>query len=184
MNEEMTTLLGRVRAGESGAFDQLAVRVYQELKRMSGQVRRGQPRDATLDTTALVHEAYLRLAGGDPGAINDRQHFFALAAKIMRQVLCDHARKRLAQRRGGGAQHEDIVDVEPQVMSEALELVALDQALKSLAENEPRQAQVVECRFFAGLSEEQTAEALGVSLRTVQLDWAAARKVIHRVASE
>ncbi len=176
MSVEPTQLLNEIRAGDKRAFDQLAAQLYQELRRLSGKMRIGQRQDATLDTTALVHEAYLRMSGAGSIAINDRKHLFALAGRVMRQVLIDHARERLADKRGGGAVPTTLSDKDLAVLDEAEQMVALDQALQSLAAHDPRQAQVVECRFFAGLSEEETAEALGVSVRTVQLDWAKARR--------
>lgn len=175
MSEPVTELLHKIRAKEPGALDALVLVVYDELKRMSGRMRYGQPRDATLDTTALVHETYLKLVGSSQVEINDRRHFFALAGRVMRQVLTDHARRKLADKRGAMPQQVSLSSQELAVLSEAEQLVELDQALTRLAANDLRQAQVVECRFFAGLSEEQTAEALGVSLRTVQGDWAKAR---------
>ncbi len=147
--------------------------LYDELHALAHrQVRRSRP-GATLSTTALLHEAYLKLAGVD--RIAERQHFFALAARAMRQVLVDHARERAALKRGGGQVVVTLGDEVPAVAAEASELLALDSALAGLQAVDERLARVVELRFFAGLSVEETAAALGTSTATVKRDWRAAR---------
>ena len=140
----------------------------------------------TLSTTALVHEAYLRLRDQGSGAFNDRVHFFAMAARAMRRILVDHARRHQAAKRGSGARRVSLESVE-QLGGGALDVeeraelfVALDEALVRLAEFDSRQAQVVELRFFGGLTEDETAEALGIGLRTAKRDWAKARSWLYQ----
>ena len=168
---EITRLLHAARDGNQDALNDAFSMVYTELKRMARRALGGE--QATLNATGLVHECYLRIAGSDarPG---DRGHFFALAARVMRQVLCDHARKRLAQKRDGGiAVSLSASDVA--LLDEAQRLVELDELLVRLAAHDARQADVVVCRGFAGLTADETAEALGVSTRTVHSDWVQAR---------
>jgi RNA polymerase sigma factor (TIGR02999 family) len=168
---EITALLRSAHAGSSDALNEAFQLLYRELRRLA---RRSLGHDGgTLDATGLVHECFLRMAGGDarPG---DRGHFLALAARVMRQVICDHARRRLAQKRGGGVDATADAD-EVALMDEAMRLVELDDMLDRLAHHDARQADVVVCRTFAGLTAEETAEALGVSVRTVHGDWAQAR---------
>jgi RNA polymerase sigma factor (TIGR02999 family) len=168
---ELTRLLHAAREGQPQALNDAFAIVYAELKRMARRTLGGE--SATLNATGLVHECYLRIAGSSarPG---DRGHFFALAARVMRQVICDHARKRLAQKRDGGAA-VSLGAADVALLDEAQRLVELDEILGLLAEHHPRQADVVVCRSFAGLTAEETAEALGISARTVQSDWAEAR---------
>jgi RNA polymerase sigma factor (TIGR02999 family) len=155
-------------------------RVYDELRRLAHRQLQGEAGGHSLNTTALVHEAYLRLAGGG-AEWNDREHFFALAARAMRRILVDHARRLHAAKRGEGARRLDLDDVAGLAADERAELlVALDEALDRLARVEPRQARVVECRWFAGLNEEETAAALGIGLRTAKRDWAMARAWLHQ----
>ena len=159
-----------------GSVDALFARVYAELKGLAHRVRGGRPVGATLDTTALVHEAYLKLAASRGVPWNNESHFFAVAARAMRQVLVELARRRLAEKRGAG---------EPLVMSyddarhaapvRPAELIALDEALERLASFDPRRAHVVEHRIFAGLSTQETARLLDISTATVERDWRAAR---------
>jgi RNA polymerase sigma factor (TIGR02999 family) len=172
---ELTELLRAYAAGDAAAFDRLVPLVYDDLRRVARrQLRRGS-RGAVLDTTALVHEVWFKLSDGGAVAWQDRGHFLAVSARAMRQVIVDEARRRNAGKRGGG-QVDAVLD-EARVASagDALQVLAIDQALDRLAARSPRLAQVVECRFFAGLGEEETAEALGVSLRTVQREWTRAR---------
>ena len=171
--QSLTTLLDAVRAGRPGAFDRVFAQVYDELRRLAHAVRDG--RGTTLHTTALVHEAYLKLAGAEVLAADNRLHFMRIAARAMRQVLINAAERRLAAKRGGGQ-----VDVtfEEQVQPRAVDadgLLALDAALTRLAKLDPRQARVVECRYFAGLTIPETADALGVSVPTINREWRMAR---------
>jgi RNA polymerase sigma factor (TIGR02999 family) len=187
MNEtpacEITQLLAEVRDGDAAAWDRLVALVYADLRRLAHQ-QLGAPRlERTLDTTGLVHECYLRLVERNANA-TDRGHFFALAARVMRQVIVDHARERLALKRGGNEVHIPLEQVGEDELAEARRYVALDDALAALATSEPRRARVVECRFFAGLTEPETADALEMSLRLVQREWQAAREWLARFLSE
>ena len=157
--------------------------VYEELRSLAHRHLAREAEGHTLSTTALVHEAYLRLGDQEGGSVafNDRTHFFAIAARAMRHILVDHARRQHATKRGDGARR---VPLEAVVGLAADErnglLVALDEALEELAALDARQARVVECRFFAGLTEEETAEALGIGLRTAKRDWAKARSWLYQ----
>jgi RNA polymerase sigma factor (TIGR02999 family) len=174
------------RVNEIG-FGKLAVErlmpiVYAELRRMARLRMRQQRPGHTLQTTALVHEAYLRLAGGPEKALQNRAHFFGLAATAMRHILVDHARGKQAGKRGGA--YQPVTFDEGVIVTErAAELVALDDALTTLATSHPRQSRVVEMRYFGGLSVEETAEALEVSPDTVMRDWRAAKTWLHRELS-
>ncbi len=177
---DVTLLLAAAREGERAAVDAVFAAVYAELRRIAhGQLRRT-PHGATLRTTAIVHEAYLKLVRHESVRWEDRGHFFAVAALAMRQILVSYARRFLAEKRGAGAQRVTLEDVEIPVEERAAELLALDEALARLAERDPRLAQVVELRFFAGLSVEETAQALGIGERTVKRDWQFARTYLHR----
>ena len=168
----ITMLLRLSREGDATAMGRAFELTYAELKQLARRaLRNGQP---TLDTTALVHECYVRLVGGEADA-RDRGHFMALAARAMRQIVCDHARRRLAQKRGSG---DVAIELEPEHLTtfgEASKLLELDELLERLAQTAPRQANVVECRVFGGMSVPETAAALKVSDRTVELDWQHAR---------
>ena len=134
----------------------------------------------TLSTTGLVHEAYLKLAAQPHPGWRDRGHFFAVAARAMRHILIDYARSRGRQKRGSGQPHLPLDEAQVAIEAEAAHLVAVDEALARLAGEDERLARVVECRFFAGLSEDETAEALGISVRTVQRDWGEAREWLKK----
>lgn len=177
----VTACLARLRAGEPGALDQLLPLVYEELRMLASSQLRNERTGHTLGPTALVHEAYVRLAERDKLTVRDRSHFFAVAAQSMRRVLIDHARGRRRQKRGLGQATVPLAEVEGLMTDQAAdELVALDEALDRLAAASPRAAQVVERRFFAGLSLEETAESLEVSLKTVQRDWTQARAWLRK----
>lgn len=174
---EVTVLLRRWRGGDPDALASLLPTVYDELHRLARSAMRGERRDHTLQATALVHEAYLRLSRGDAPDWRDRVHFFAVAARTMRRILVDHARAAAAARRGGGAPVTtldtlDGADREAALAVDGrpLDLLVFDEALSSLARERPRQARVLELRAFGGLSVAETAEALGVSRQTVILD--------------
>jgi RNA polymerase sigma factor (TIGR02999 family) len=157
------------------ARDRLVPIVYEELRRLAHHYMRGEREGHTLQTTALVNEAYLRLAAIDSLQWRDRAHFFAMAATLMRRVLVDYARQRAREKRGAGMSVTSLDEnalVAPQA---AVDVMALDQALERLAAVDPQQSRVVELRFFAGLSVEETAEALGISPATVKRDWATAK---------
>jgi RNA polymerase sigma factor (TIGR02999 family) len=171
----VTELLARWSAGDADARDRLIPVVYGELRRIARKVLSGQRREHTLQGTALVHEAFLRLSGSHSIGWHDRVHFFALAARVMRQIVVEHARKRLTKKRGGG--NLTLVLDENMVLSgeRELDLLALDDALNQLAAIDQRQSRVVELRFFAGLSIEDTSVALQISPATVKREWATAK---------
>ena len=179
---EITQLLHGWRDGDRKALDTLLPIVYRELHRLAHfQLRQERP-DHTLQSSALVNEAYLRLVGLNTPRWEGRSHFFAIAAQQMRQILVDHARRHRAGKRGGGVETlslDDSAMLSP-VRSKSLDVVALDDALKALAQIDERKAQVVELRFFGGLSFEETAEVLKVSAVTVSRDWSTARAWLHR----
>ncbi len=172
---DVTALLLAHRRGESGAFDRLMPLVYDHLRRIARRQLRGGRPGQTLDTIGLVHESYLKMVDQTRVDWQDRGHFLAVAARAMRQVIITYARKRNAAKRGAGAPRLTLDETQIAVVEQADQLLALDEALSRLAERNERLARVVECRFFAGLSEEETATALDVSLRTAQRDWMRAR---------
>ena len=173
-NGDITQMLVLAGAGDAAARQQLAAAIYADLRHIAHRQLAGQWREQTMGTAGLVHECYLRMIGA--AAPNDRGHFFALASRVMRQVIVDYARERLAQKRGGGERALALDEVDAAELREAERYAALDDALGALMRLDERQARVVECRFFAGLTEEETAEALQTSLRSVQRDWQAARE--------
>jgi RNA polymerase sigma factor (TIGR02999 family) len=176
---DLTNWLARAREGDPDALRLAFAEVYSELRRVAHRQLAGQAGQRTLDTTGLLHEAFLRMAGNQ-APVADRGHFFALAARIMRQVIVDFARERLAEKRGGGERAIPLQDVDVAELRQAEEMIALDDVLRQLAAAEPRQAQVVECRYFAGLTEAETAEALGIGERSVQRDWQEAREWLRK----
>jgi RNA polymerase sigma factor (TIGR02999 family) len=169
----ITELLVAHQEGAPEAFDDLVRLVYDDLRRLARAQRRRGPGEM-LETTELVHEAYVRLVDRTRTRWRDRGHFWAVSALAMRQILVDHARHRHRLKRGGGLPHA-AVDAQDAAAHESARLIDLDLALERLADVSPRLVRVVECRYFAGLNEEETAEALGVSLRTAQRDWLKAR---------
>jgi RNA polymerase sigma factor (TIGR02999 family) len=171
---DLTHLLDAARGGDAAAWQQLVTLVYPELKRLARGSLGSHPQH-TLNTTALVHECYLRLARA-PGAPRDRGHLLSLSVRIMRQILVDHARERLAIKRGGGAIGVTLKDDAAVELSQFEQLVEIDAALQKLALAEPRQAAVFEHRYFGGLNDDDTARALGISPRTAHRDWDAARE--------
>lgn len=180
---ETTRLLRAWADGDQGALDQLTPRVYNELRRMAGHFMQNE-RGHTLQTTALVHEAYLRLIDVAHVDWQHRAHFFAVSARIMRRILLDRARQRGTAKRGGKAPRIDLEEI-PDVSSQrGRELIALDDALNRLAEVDARKAQVIELRFFGGLSVEETAEVLKLSPDSVMRDWRLARAWLLAELSE
>lgn len=176
----VTQLLARLSAGDGDAVDRLFPLVYQQLRQAAEGVLRSERAGHTLQPTALVHEAYLKLVGSGKIPARDRSHFLSIAARAMRQILVDHARRRGARKRGKG---ETPVPLEFPIADGAMlfdELVALDDALDRLSAQSSRMRSVVELRFFAGLSEDEIAETLGVTTRTVQRDWVKARAWLYR----
>jgi len=176
----VTELLVRWRSGDGEALQSLIPLVYDEMRRLArGYLRRERP-DHTLQSTALVHEAYVRLTGNAPPVWQDRAHFFGIAANVMRQILVEHARSRNTGKRGGAVVKLAIDNLNEPIQRPDLDIVALDDALKELGRIDPQQSRVVELRFFAGLSIEETAEALGISVSTVKRDWNTARFWLFR----
>jgi RNA polymerase sigma factor (TIGR02999 family) len=174
--DSVTGLLQAHREGTPGAFDRLVELVYPELRDVARrQLRRDRRDGPLLDTTGLVHEAYLKLVDQSRIEARNRHHFLAVAARAMRQVIVDHARMRQASKRGAGAGHVPLDDHHLAVEREAEHVLAINAALDRLATIDPRLLQVVECRFFAGYSEQETADALDVSARTVERDWVRAK---------
>jgi RNA polymerase sigma-70 factor, ECF subfamily len=176
---EVTRLLKAMNAGDAAAGEQLLPLVYKELHRIAEAYMRRERPDHTLQATALIHEAYLRLVGEEVDW-RDRGHFIGLAAHVMRRVLVDYARQHNAERRAGGLQRVEMEDnfaISPERLDEVL---FLDRALARLKEESPRQAQVVELRYFGGLSVEQIAAMLGVAPRSVKRDWSLARMFLYR----
>jgi len=172
---DVTELLLAFKDGDRAAFDRMVPLLYDDLRRVArAQLRRGR-RSVTLDTTVLVHELYLKLADQHRLDARDRGHFLAISAHAMRQVIADFARRRAAAKRGGDSDPMPLDEVPEIADREARWLLEVDQALERLAARDQRMARVVECRFFAGFSEEETAAALETSVRTVQRDWMRAR---------
>ena len=180
---EVTLLLQGWRNGDRKALDALLPLVYKELRRLAHfQLQKERP-GHTLQSTALVHEAYLRLIGLDRLQWESRTHFFAIAAQLMRQILVDYARRHDAAKRGGRAYKLSLDDATKLSREKDVHIVALDDALKALAKIDPRQTRVVELRFFAGLSLQEISQALEIAPATVQRDWTAARAWLHREIS-
>ncbi len=174
-SEDLTGILQAHVRGEEGAFDRLVPLIYEDLRRIArGQLRRLRP-GHTLDTTGLVHEAYIKLVAQRAATFADRSHFFAIAARAMRQILVDYAKRKTRHKRGGGKPDLELDEGRVAVAAQAEGFLAVDEALEKLASYDPRLVQVVECRLFAGYSEKETAEALSISLRTAQRDWQRAR---------
>jgi RNA polymerase sigma factor (TIGR02999 family) len=179
----ITDLLLELRSGDQTALDRLFPLVYQELRRVAHRQLRVEREDHTLGTTGLVHEAYLRLVDQTRVEYRDRRHFFALAARAMRRVLVDYARRYRAQKRGGAVPAVSLEEEGLPAAERADKVLALDEALSRLAAIDARLSQVVECRFFGGYSEEEVAEVVGVDPRTVRRDWAKAKVWLSRELS-
>ena len=172
---ETTQLLRAWAQGDQAALNELTPRVYDEMRRIAGHFMQNERQGRTLQTTALVHEAYLRLIDVTNVEWQHRAHFFAISATMMRHILLDRARKRQAGKRGGKLPRVNLEDIPDIRSARARELIALDDALNALTEIDPRKARVIELRFFGGLSVEETAEVLKVSPDTVMRDWRLAR---------
>ncbi|HXL25774.1 MAG TPA: sigma-70 family RNA polymerase sigma factor [Chthoniobacterales bacterium] len=180
---EITQLLQQWRNGDVSAFDRLAERFYDQLRRLADQALGKDWDNKSLQPTELVHEAYLRLVDARQLDWKSRSHFFGVAARLMRQILVDRARARAAQKRGGGALRVSIESAEvdvPDPRGQSVDLISLDLALRELTDLDLDQARIVELRFFAGMTVEETAEALGVSARTVKRDWRMAKAWLKR----
>jgi RNA polymerase sigma factor (TIGR02999 family) len=180
---EITALLLALRQGDPAAMERLVPLVYDDLRRRARQQLRRMPH-ATLSTTGLVHEAYLKLAGSAKSDWQDRNHFFAVASKAMRSVVVDYARKRFAKKRGGMARPVELEDGMLRVEENAAEILAVHQALGRLAKVDGRLSDLVELRFFGGLSIEEAAQVLNVSDRTVKRDWTKARTLLFQLLRE
>ena len=176
----VTALLVRWRAGDQEALEKLMPLVYAELRRLAHHYLQRERSDHTLQSTALVHEAYLRLAEEDVPRWQNRTHFFGIAAHLMRQILVEYARGHSAAKRGGGACMLALTEVPDLPQPLDADVIALDAALDRLAELDPQQGRIVELRFFAGLTIEDTSELLGISPATVKRDWASARAWLYR----
>jgi RNA polymerase sigma factor (TIGR02999 family) len=174
-SDDEDTPSGSVTMPEGGAVERMMPVVYEELRRIARRQLRHEGVGHTLNTTALVHEAYLRLAAPSHLDVSGRAEFLSIAAMAMRRVLIDYARQRTAQKRGGVQMRVELDDIEVAADDRAEQLVALDEALTSLAASNPRLARVVDCRFFGGMSQEETALALQLTPRTVRRDWTKAR---------
>lgn len=174
-SHEITELLRDWSGGDSTALDRLVPLVYDELHRLAHQHMRGERAGHLLQTSALINEAYLRLVEQPEPTIDNRAHFFGIAARLMRQILVDEARKRNSTKRGGGGIQVSLTEANNVAQEQAANVVALDDALRNLESIDTRQSQIVELRFFGGLSIEETAEVLTVSPGTVMRDWTFAR---------
>lgn len=177
---EVTRLLSQIRDGNGEAEAKLVPLIYDHLHRLAASYMKGERPDHTLQATGLVNEAYVRLVSPDVPEWRDRAHFFGVAARLMRQILVEHARARHAAKRGGAAQVFVSMDEQLDVSSaKSRDILQLEDALQCLQRHDPQQAHVVELRFFGGLTVEETAEVLGISPRTVKRDWAVARAWLH-----
>jgi RNA polymerase sigma factor (TIGR02999 family) len=174
-SQEVTLLLSALTHGDEGAASKLMPVVYNELRRLAGSYMRRERADHTLQATALVHEAYIRLI--DQRSVNwqSRAHFFGVSAQLMRRILIDHARGHTREKRGGDQKKVSLEDVVLFAERQADELLAVDDSLNALAKIDPRQARVVELRFFGGLSVEEAADVLGVSPKTIKREWSVAK---------
>jgi RNA polymerase sigma factor (TIGR02999 family) len=178
-SQPVSALLSKWRSGDQEAFQVLLSLVYQELRRIAQYHLKQERPDHTLQSTALVHEAYLRLMKQDPAEFANRAHFMAVASRLMRQILVDHARGHRAAKRGGGLKLE-LTDAMSVQKPQNVDLIALDDALNGLARLDSQQSRIVELRFFGGLSIEETAEIIGISRTTVKREWATARAWLRR----
>ena len=173
---DVTRILSDIESGNSGAAEQLLPLIYDELRRLAAAKMAGESPDHTLQATALVHEAYVRLVDVEWAQKWDsRGHFFAAAAEAMRRILVDGARHKATMKEGGHLQRIELPDVEAALHGPAIDLLALDESLKKLEKKDPRKAELVKLRFFAGLSNQQAAAAIGISASTADLDWAYAK---------
>lgn len=182
--EDLTQALVDLSEGDGEALDRLLPLVYEQLRGMAQRELRGERSDHTLNATALVHEAYLKLVQLDRITWKGRAHFFGAAAQSMRRILISYARMKKAEKRGSGADHVEIDSVIVAARERPQDLAALDEALTRLEALSERQARVVECRFFAGMNVDETAEALGISAATVKRDWTMARAWLNREMGE
>jgi RNA polymerase sigma factor (TIGR02999 family) len=178
-DRKVADLLAAIDAGDKQALEELVTLVYPDLKKLAHFQLAGERPNHTLNTTAIVHEAFVRLAGGQSAWV-DRAHFLRAASKVMRHLLVDHARKRRAEKRGGGVNALELDEQRVESSDDSVAVLALDTALKDMAAINPRLESIVECRYFAGLTVTETAEALGMAVRTVERDWQKARGYLLR----
>ncbi|HEU4786588.1 MAG TPA: sigma-70 family RNA polymerase sigma factor [Gemmatimonadaceae bacterium] len=176
----MTELLVRWRAGDAQALDSLIPLVYEELRRLAQHYLRRERANHTLQSTALVHEAYVRLVGQNPPALKNRAHFFGIAARLMREILVDHARSQRTAKRGGAACTLALDEALKVPGPTDVDVLLLDDALDELARLDERQSRIVELRFFSGLSIDETADVMSISPATVSREWTTARAWLHR----
>jgi RNA polymerase sigma factor (TIGR02999 family) len=177
----VTLLLTQVRDGNQEAANRLIPLIYKELRQMAGACMRGERPGHTLQATALVNEAYMRMVGGHPVEWQNRAHFFAIAAHTMREVLLDYARRARAAKRGGhDAQRVELDEEFSSAPDKLEEVIAIDEALERLAQIDARQSRIVELRFFAGLNVEEAGEVMGVSPKTIKREWRSAKAWLHR----
>lgn len=181
--ENITELLASYGRGNKESLDQLMPVVYDELRRQAARYLRREQAGHTLQTTALIHEAYVRLVDQRNMQWQNRAHFFGIAAQMMRRILVDHARSKKRVKRGGSEIRVSLDDVNVAAKGQDLDVVALDEALDRLAQIDEQQSRVVELRFFSGLSVEETAEVMGISKSTVKRDWSMAKAWLHRELS-
>lgn len=181
-SRQVTELLHRWKQGDEKALRALVPLVYKELRRLAHYHLQSERPDHSLQSTALVHEAYIRLVGGEPVELQNRAHFIAVASRLMRQILVDYARNRRANKRDGGYKI-DLDDPAALPITRDTELLALDDALNELSRLDERQGKIVEMKFFGGLSAPEIAQMLGISRATVDRDWATARVWLHRQMS-
>jgi RNA polymerase sigma factor (TIGR02999 family) len=179
-HNDVTGLLHEWKQGDKHALDKLMPLVYDEMRRIAHRYMQKEHDGHTLQTTALINEAYVRLVGQQKIEWQNRSHFFAVTAQVMRHLLIDHARRQNFAKRGGGAERVALDDATMMSSERAVELIALDEALGELAQMDPRKSRVVELRYFGGLSLEETAEVLDISLMTVRRDWRAAKAWLFR----
>ena len=181
MNDQITRLLHDMQRGDSGAADRLVPIVYRELRRIAAALMKHERADHTLQPTAVVHEALLRLMGGEPVGFENRAHFFAIAARIMRQLLVDHARRRVADKRGGEELHQvELEDALVLSIEQSTDVLALHGALEQLERLDERQSRIVEMHYFSGNSVEEIAVVVGVSERTVKRELQTARLFLRQ----
>jgi len=182
--ENITHLLNQWSDGDERALDRLTPLVYEELRQQAARYLRREHRAHTMQATALINEAYLRLIDAREVRWQGRAHFFAIAANLMRRILVDHARRRAAEKRGGAQIHVTLDRIVAPTKQSDVDVLAIDEALTKLAAIDRQQAEIVELRFFSGLSVEETAAALGISARTVKRDWSVARAWLRREIGE
>ncbi len=179
-DHDVTRILEAITAGDERAGDELFGLVYDELRAIAGKFMRGERSDHTLQPTALVHEAYLRLFGKEAPRWENRAHFFGTAAEAMRRILVDHARRKLSLKRGGDHERVEVAEIAEATRTELEEILTLDQALSRLEALDETMARVVKLRYFAGLSVRQTADAMDISPRSVNRSWTGARAWLRR----